>query len=141
MLNLPKDCCNYFLLSLLKKHLNEHAIYYSFSFLIEKVSETYQLYYRILFMLLNSFLFLSRFSVSLKNLNHFFRRFAHKSFLNRLPVLISHIMWSSNHFSISRCFSRFSGSRFFQVQVFQGLGSSGSRFFGVEFFQGPDFSV
>ena len=62
--------------------------------------------------LLNSFLFLSRFSVSLKSLdNYFFRWFAYKSLLSRFSVLISYIMWSSNHFSISRCFPCFSGSR------------------------------
>ena len=42
--------------------------------------------------------------------------------------MISHNMWSSNHFSISSRFPCFSGSRFFRVQVFQGPGlGSGSR--------------
>ena len=36
MLDLLKDCCNCFLLSLVKKNLNEHIMYYNFSFLIEK---------------------------------------------------------------------------------------------------------
>ena len=36
--------------------------------------------------------------------------------------------------------SRFSGSRFFRVQVFQGPGFSGPRFFRVQVFQGPGFS-
>ena len=36
MLDLLKDFCNCFLLSLVKKHLNEHIIYYNVSFLIEK---------------------------------------------------------------------------------------------------------
>ena len=49
MLDLLKDCCNCFLLSLIKKHLNEHIICCNFSFLIEKLSETYQVYYTILF--------------------------------------------------------------------------------------------
>ena len=63
--------------------------------------------------LLNSFLFLSRFSVSLKSLdNYFFRWFAYKSLLSRFSVLISYNMWSSNHFSISSHFPCFSGSRF-----------------------------
>ena len=48
MLDLLKDCCNCFLLSLVKKHLNEHIMYYNFSFLIKKVLETYQAYYIIL---------------------------------------------------------------------------------------------
>ena len=77
--------------------------------------------------LLNSFLFLNRFSVSLKSLdNYFFRWFAYKSLLSRLSVFISYNMWSSNHFSISSCFPCFSRSRFFRVQVFQGPGP-GSR--------------
>ena len=87
--------------------------------------------------LLNSFLFLSRFSVSLKSLNnYFFKRFAYKSILNRFSVLINYIMWSSNHFSTSSCFLRFLGSKIFRVQVFQGLGFSGYRFFRV-WVQGP----
>ena len=77
--------------------------------------------------LLNSFLFLSRFSVSLKSLdNYFFRWFAYKSLLGRFSVLISYNMGSSNHFYISSRFPCFTRSRFFRVQVFrvrvQGLG-------------------
>ena len=49
MLDLLKDCCNCFLLSLVKKHLNELIRYYNFSFLIEKVLESYQVYGPILF--------------------------------------------------------------------------------------------
>ena len=70
--------------------------------------------------LLNSFLFLSRFSVSLKSLdNYFFRWFAYKSLFSRFSVLISYNMCSSNHFSISSRFPCFSRSRFFRVQVFR----------------------
>ena len=36
MLDSLKDCYNWFLPSLVKKYLNEHIIYYNFSFLIEK---------------------------------------------------------------------------------------------------------
>ena len=80
---------------------------------------------------LNSFLFLSRFSVSLKSLdNYFFRWFAYMSLLSRFSVLISYDMCSSNHFSISSRFRCFSRSRFFRVQVFQGPGFSGTRFLG-----------
>ena len=100
--------------------------------------------------LLNSFLFLSRFSVSLKSLdNYFFRWFAYKSLLSRFSVLISYNMCSCNHFSISSRFQCFSRSRFFRVQVFlQGPGFQGpgpgfrsSRYFNVVstrliFFQG-----
>ena len=93
-----------------------------FQKLIKFITQSYLL-------LLNSILFLSRFYVSLKSLNNYFFRFSYKSLLNRLPVLIDYIMWSSNHFSISSCFLHFSGSRFFKVQVFQGPGpGSGSRF-------------
>ena len=91
--------------------------------------------------LLNSFLFLSRFSVSLKSLdNYFFRWFAYKSLFSRFSVLISYNMWSSNHFSISSRFPCFSRSRFFRVQVFQARGFSRSRFFRVQVFQDPGFS-
>ena len=49
-------------------------------------------------------------------------------------------MWSSNHFSTSSSFPRFSGSRFFKVQVFQSSGFSGSRFFRLQVFLSPGFS-
>ena len=82
--------------------------------------------------LLNSFLYLSRFSVSLKSVDdYFFRWFAYKSLFSRSSVLISFNMWSSNHFSMSSCFPCFSGSRFFRVKLFQGPGpGSGSRIQG-----------
>ena len=90
--------------------------------------------------LLNSFLFLSKFSVSLKSLdNYYFRWFACKSLLSRFSVLISYNMWSSNHFSISSRLPCFSRSRFFRVQVLQCPGFSGSRFFRVQVLQGPGF--
>ena len=91
--------------------------------------------------LLNSFLFPSRFSVSLKSLdNNFLRWFAYQSLLAIFSVLISY-MWSSNHFSIPSRFPCFSRSKFFRVQVFwvkvfQGAGFSGpgSRFLKQSFF-------
>ena len=93
--------------------------------------------------LLNSFLFLSRFSVSLKSLNnYFFRWFSYKSLLKIFSVLINYIMWSSNHFSTSSCFLRFlgsafSGSSFSRVQVFQAPGpGSGCRFRSNPLFSG-----
>ena len=77
--------------------------------------------------ILNSFLFLSRFFVSLKSPdNYFCRWFAYKSLLSKFSVVISYNMWSSNYFSTPRRFPRFSRSRFFKVQVFQGPGP-GSR--------------
>ena len=93
-------------------------------------------------LLLNSFLFLSRFSATLKSLsNYVFRRFAYKSLLNRFSVLINYIMWFSSPFSTSSCFLQicagFSGFRFFEVQVFQDTAFSESRFFKVQVFQGP----
>ena len=130
MLDLLKDCCYCFLLSLVKEHLNEHIMYYNFSFLIEKSFRNFKFITQSYVSLLNSFLFLSRFSVSLKGLNnYFFRKFAYKSLLNRFSVLMNYIMWFSNHFSTSSCLPHFSGSRFYRVQVFQGLGFSGFRFF------------
>ena len=42
-------------------------------------------------------------------------------------------------FTPCRCFSRFSRSRFFRVQVFQSPGFSWSSFFRIQDFQGPDF--
>ena len=138
MLDLLKDCCNCFLLSLVKKHLNEHIMYYNFSFLIEKgFRNLSSLLHNLIHLLLNSFFFLSRFSVFLKSLkNYFFRRFAYKSLLSRFSVLINCIMWSSNYFSRFSCFPRFSGARFFRVQVFLGPCFSGSRIFRVQVFQG-----
>ena len=120
MLDLLKDCWNCFLLlSLVKKHLNEHIIYYSFSFLIEKIFRNLlSLLHNLTYLsILNSFLFLSTFSVFLKSLNnHFFRWLAYKSLLSRFSVLIN-TLWSSDVFSASSC-PRFSCSRFFRVQIF-----------------------
>ena len=71
MLDLLKDCCNCFLLSFVKKFLNEHVMYYNFSFtifqffLLKKVFKFYQVYYTILFIAFESFLFLGTFSVFL----------------------------------------------------------------------------
>ena len=91
--------------------------------------------------LLNSFSFLSRFSVSLKSLNnYFFRRFAYMSLLNRLSVLINYIMGSSNQFFYIQLFPTFFRVEVFRVQVFQGPGFSRSRFFWAQVFQGQDFS-
>ena len=92
--------------------------------------------------LLNSFLFLSRFSVSLKSLrNYFFRRFAYKFLLNRFSVLINCICGLLIIFLHPAVFYIFKGpgSRFINVQVFQSSGFSGSRFFSVQVFQGPGF--
>ena len=91
MLDLLNDCYNSFLLSLIKKHLNEPIIYHNFLFLIEKkllklvrfITQSY-------LPLLNLFLFLSLFSVFLNNC--FFRWLAYKSLLSRFLVLINYIM-------------------------------------------------
>ena len=102
------------------------------------VLETYQVCYTVIFIAFEIIFILSRFSVSLKSLNDYFiRRFpSYKSVLNRFSVLINCIMWSFNRFSTSSCFPRFSDSRIFRVQVFQGPGFSESRFFRVKV-QGP----
>ena len=106
MLDLLKNCCNWYLFSLIKNHLNEHKIYCNFWFLIEKLLETYQVYYAVLLITSEFIFILSRFSVSLKSLdNYFFRWFAYKSLLRRFSVLVNY-MWSSNHFSISSRFPR-----------------------------------
>ena len=134
MLDLLKDCWNCFLLSLVKNHLNEHIIYCIFNLIVsywERFKKLLKIITQPYLSLLNPFFLLSRFSVSLKSLNnYFFRRFACKSILNRFSVLINYIMWSSNYFSTSSCFLRFSGSRLFRVQVFHcpGFSGSGSRF-------------
>ena len=68
MLDLLKNCCNCFLLSLDNKYLNEHTIYYNFSFLIEKSFwNLSSLLHNLTYLSLSdSFLFLSTFSVFLK---------------------------------------------------------------------------
>ena len=117
----------------LKIILNEHKIYCNFWFLIEKILRNLSRLLRNLrnlssllcnltyLSLLNSFVFLSKFSVSLKSLdNYFFRWFAYKSLFRSFLVLINYNMCSSNHFSTSSRFPRFSGIRF-----------SGSRLFRV----------
>ena len=129
MLNLPKDCYNRFLLSLIEKHLNEPIIYYSFSFLIEKSFwNLSSLLHNLTYCHLNLFLSLSIFSVFLSDF-FFFRWLAYKSFLSRFSVFINYIMWSDNLFSVSSCFPCFSWSSLFRVQVFQGLSpGSGPKF-------------
>ena len=86
--------------------------------------------------LLDSFLFLSAFSVFLKTLyNCYFRRLAEKSLLSRFPVLIHlYTMWSSNLFSASNCFPVL-----FMVRIFHSPDFSGFRFSWVQVFQGRRF--
>ena len=82
-----------------------------FDFLLKNFQKLIKFIMQSYLSLLNSFLFLSRFSVSLKSLdNYFFRWFACKSLVSRFSVLISYYMWSFNHFSISSRFPYFSGS-------------------------------
>ena len=115
-------------------------MYYNFSFLIEKSFGNLSSLLHNQFIAFEFILFLSRFSVSLKSLNnYFFRGFAYKSLLNRFSVLINYIMQSSIHFSTSSCFPRFSWSRFFWFQVFQGQSFSESRFYMVRCFSGSSF--
>ena len=91
MLDLLNDCYNCFLLSLIKKHLNEPIIYYNFLFLIEKkLLKLVRLITQFYLPLLNLFLFLSLFSVFLNNC--FFRWLAYKSLHSRFLVLINYIM-------------------------------------------------
>ena len=112
MLDLLKDCCNCFLLSLVKKHLTRHIIY---NVCFRNWPSI--LHILIYLSLLNSFLFLSRFSVSLKSLNNYiFRRFAYKSLLKgclRYKTILCHklalnvwlmnfFIWRKNNVSFSR---------------------------------------
>ena len=107
-----------------------NQVYYTIKFIIQS-----SLLYNLIYLsLLDSFLFLRRFSAFLKSLdNYFLRWFAYKSLLSRFSVLISYNMWSSNHFSIPSRFPCFSRLRFFRFQVFQGPGFSESRFSGSRF--------
>ena len=88
-------------------------------------------------MLLNSFLFLSAFSVFL---NNYLRTVFYSITIFSDGLLTSLFsankctMCSSYLFSASSCFSRFSWSKFFRVQVFEGPG------FSDQVFQGPSFS-
>ena len=107
MLDFLKDCCNCFLLSLVEKHLNELNVLQCFISYWKKFEKLIKFITQSYLLLLNSFLFLSRFFDSLRSLNNYFlRTFACKSLLNRSSVLINYIMWSSNHFSTSSCFPR-----------------------------------
>ena len=120
MLDLLKDCCNWFLLSLVKKHLNEHIMYYNFSFLIEKSFGNLSSLLHNQFIAFEFILFLSRFSVSLKSLNnYFFRRFAYKSLLNRFSVLINYVMRSSNLFLHPAVSHVFQGPGFLRSMFFR----------------------
>ena len=155
MLDLLKDYCNCFLLSLVKKHLNKHTI---FHFLLKNVLKTSLLSLLSLLSLFkfitqsclplqNSFLFLSRFSVSLKSIKNYFFRFACKSPLNRFSVLINYVIYGLLiiflHPAVSHAFQGpgFLGSRFFSVQVFLGLGFSRSRFLRVQVFLFQVFQI
>ena len=134
------DCYNCFLPSLIKRHLNEHIIYRHFSFLIQKsFLNLLSLLHNLTYLpLLDSFLFLSTFSVFLKSLNNNFFQMA---YLQVCSVLINCTMRSSFflHPAVSYVFHGpgFSGSRFFKVQEFQGPGFSGARFFRVQIFLHP----
>ena len=120
MLDLLKDFCNCFLLWIKKRLKWAHDVL--------QVLETCQ---SLLHNLIDRIWIHFWFSVSLKSPNnYFFRRSAYKSLLNRFSVLINYIMLSY-HFSSFSCFPRFSGSRFFKVQLFQGPGYFESRFFRV----------
>ena len=101
-----------------------------FDFLLKNFQKLIKFITQSYLSLLNSFLFLSRFSVSLKSLdNYFFRWFAYKLLFSRFSVLISYICGYLIIFpypAVSHVFQGpdFLGYRFFMVQ---GPGS-GSRF-------------
>ena len=83
---------------------------------------------------------LSTFSIFLKSFdNYFFGWLAYKSLLSRSSVLLNYTTCSSNHFSASSFFPRFSWSRFLSILVFQGPGFLGSKFLRVQVFQAQEF--
>ena len=107
---------------MVKKHLNDHIMYYNFSFLIEKIfwnlpNLSHNLTY---FSLFNSFLLLSAFAVFLKSLNNYFFRWLVTSLfsVNKLYYVV---------FLSFFCIKLF--PTFFMIQAFQGPGFlvSGSR--------------
>ena len=125
MLDLLKYCCNCFLVSLVKKN---------FHLVLKKLLETY-LQNLIYLWLLNSFLFLSRFSVFLKSpaVTTFSNWFLYKSCLSRFLVLINCTMYSSFYIQLF--------STFFIVKVFQGPGFSGPKFLEFRFFKVQVYSL
>ena len=88
---------------------------------------------------------LSTFSIFLKSFdNYFFGWLAYKSLLSRSSVLLNYTICSSNHFSASSFFPRFSWSRILSILVFQGPRFLGYRFFRlrnfwIQVFQGSGF--
>ena len=133
MLDSLKDCYSYFLPSLIKKHLNEHITYNNFSFLTDQSFwNLSSLLHNLTYLsLLNSFLFLSTFSVFLENLNNYFPNGLLTSLfsVNKLYYVV---------FLSFFCIQLF--PTFFRVLVFQGPGFLGSRFFRLQVFLGPGFS-
>ena len=125
------------LLSLFKKHLNEHLIYCIYNLIIsywKKFQKLIRFLTQSYLSLLNLFLFLSRFSVSRKSLNnYFFRRFAYKSQqIFSVDKLFYMVFYSFLY--ILLLFT------FFSIQAFQGPSFSGSWFFWVQLFKGSGFS-
>ena len=80
----------------------------------------YQVYYTILLIAFEPFLFLSAFSVFLND--YFFRWLACKSLLSRFSVIINQIMQSYKSFFCIQLFLMF-----FRIDVFQHPGLSGSE--------------
>ena len=122
MLDLLKDCCN--CLSLVKKCLNEHIIYYNFSFLVEKIFWNLSLLFRNLTDISWNSLFFLRPTFFLKSLNNYFFRNAW------LEVFSSQIS-SVNKFVLCGLLTYFLHAAI--SQVFHGPGYSESRFFWVQF--------
>ena len=114
MLDLLKNCCNCFLLSLVKKHLNEHIIYCIYNLIIsywKKFKKLVKFITQSYSSLLNSFLFLSIFLSPWKApITTFSEGFLTSLFLTNFSVNIS----------------------FFYIQLF-------STFFRVQSSQGPGF--
>ena len=129
--NLPKAIWNCIIVNpLIRKHvrhLNEHIIYFNFSFLMSKVFETYQVYYTNLYAT-----FEFTFTVNLKHVFYLPQK-PQWLFFQLVCLRVSSeqifsvsklycLMWSFSLFSACSCFPHFSWSRFFIAQVFLGPG-------------------
>ena len=115
---------------LVKKYLIKHIIYYSFSFLNEKIFWNFSRFFNLLtYLLLLNSLFLSIFFVFLKSLNNYFFLITSLFSVNKLHYVV---FWY--FFCIQLVLT------FFMFQTFQGPRFLGSRFFWVQVYQSPDFS-
>ena len=104
--------CICFVLSLVKKPLNEHIIYLQFFiFYWENLLKPIKLITQSCLFVASEFFFILTHIFRLRknaSVTIFFRWLAYKSFHSRFSVLINYTIWSLNIFSSSSCFPRFS---------------------------------